>query len=625
MLFEDPFKAGNNGNSDTDLWLKESSKSHSIVFERYNAFDDASMDSTSAISIGQQPNAILDMFERNTTHHLMMISLLEYICFLHAQDETDSGELFKIVCERLSKMKLMPENLYLDEFKAVRIKHQSALTDLMKGAIQSMQTGGVSSLYPEKLWQVKVTRDVASFGYRSWYNDMFDCEENIGHGGFGHVLKVRNKLDRKYYAIKRVTLLDSHPDACLKTLREVQIISNLNHPNIVRYHSSWLEYGSDMQDEDEKFGMEEIKSSQRTRQHSTYDDKPIKNDIFIGKFGLNPLTFKSKLAIKDSHAFPNQVVKKTVLLRRSISNGNVPYSAQSFDDVCYCINSSENETRKKSKQASMKLFLYIQMELCHGTLQDWLRDRNSKIKHTRDVESVLNMEIFNQLLLGVQYIHKKYLLHRDIKPANIFINVQNQEKILVKIGDFGLARHDNNPKSPSDYHGPFRFSSADSNDNSEWSQSGKHHQTAGIGTTTYAAPEQKVSHEYTNKVDIYSLGIILYELIKPFDTEMERILSIKAALKGTLCPDVKKVWVKESSFVLSMTSLYPADRPSASEVLASSLFLNKNNECEDLQAIIKKQSEEIEKLKQLLSQKNNLNICLKCQALCTHKIEYHTK
>lgn len=39
MLFEDPLKAGNNGNSDTDLWLKESSKSHSIVFERYNAFD----------------------------------------------------------------------------------------------------------------------------------------------------------------------------------------------------------------------------------------------------------------------------------------------------------------------------------------------------------------------------------------------------------------------------------------------------------------------------------------------------------------------------------------------------------------------------------------------------------
>lgn len=41
----------------------------------------------------------------------------------------------------------------------------------------------------------------------------------------------------------------------LQTLREVQIISNLNHPNIVRYHSSWLEYGSDMQDDDEMFGM----------------------------------------------------------------------------------------------------------------------------------------------------------------------------------------------------------------------------------------------------------------------------------------------------------------------------------------------------------------------------------
>lgn len=67
---------------------------------------------------------------------------------------------------------------------------------------------------------VAFSRDVASFGYRSWYNDMFDCEENIGHGGFGHVLKVRNKLDRKYYAIKRVALLDSHPDACLKVIAD---------------------------------------------------------------------------------------------------------------------------------------------------------------------------------------------------------------------------------------------------------------------------------------------------------------------------------------------------------------------------------------------------------------------
>lgn len=55
-------------------------------------------------------------------------------------------------------------------------------------------------------------------------------------------LKVRNKLDERLYAIKRIILNRSEKLLNKKLTREVKLLSRLNHENVVRYYNSWIEY-----------------------------------------------------------------------------------------------------------------------------------------------------------------------------------------------------------------------------------------------------------------------------------------------------------------------------------------------------------------------------------------------
>ncbi|BGP42493.1 eukaryotic translation initiation factor 2-alpha kinase [Rhodotorula kratochvilovae] len=74
----------------------------------------------------------------------------------------------------------------------------------------------------------------------SRYRAEFEELEFLGRGGGGQVVKARNKLDGHLYAIKKIRL-PSDKASEAKLLREVTIWSRMNHPNIVRYHTSWTE------------------------------------------------------------------------------------------------------------------------------------------------------------------------------------------------------------------------------------------------------------------------------------------------------------------------------------------------------------------------------------------------
>lgn len=118
-----------------------------------------------------------------------------------------------------------------------------------------------------------------------------------------------------------------------------------------------------------------------------------------------------------------------------------------------------------------------------GNLFHYVRRR----KKLSDEESCF---FFNQVCIGIHYLHENSIIHRDLKPENILIS-QNS---TVKICDFG------------------------------WCAEGNGERSTYCGTLDYMAPEILRGHNYTNKVDIWALGILLFEMshgFPPFDAKSE--------------------------------------------------------------------------------------------------------
>ena len=75
---------------------------------------------------------------------------------------------------------------------------------------------------------------------QSRLNTEFEVIGVIGQGGFGEVLKVKNKLDSRFYAIKRIRI-NPNSKQNKQITREIKLLSRLNHENVVRYYSTWVE------------------------------------------------------------------------------------------------------------------------------------------------------------------------------------------------------------------------------------------------------------------------------------------------------------------------------------------------------------------------------------------------
>ncbi|MCQ2818167.1 MAG: serine/threonine-protein kinase Nek [archaeon] len=185
-------------------------------------------------------------------------------------------------------------------------------------------------------------------------------------------------------------------------------------------------------------------------------------------------------------------------------------------------------------------------ELCkNGDLTDVIKKH--KMKGIKIPEDNI-IDWLTQICFALTHIHNKRIIHRDLKPNNLFLSSHN----VIKIGDFGASKS-------------LLFKN----------------QLAGtvVGTPLYMSPEVVDAKEYNNKVDMWSLGVILYELItlkNPFEAN-SMPASFNKILQSKYPPLPESTNKELKDLVYSLIQVDPNKRPSASEVLETNIIKERAN------------------------------------------------
>jgi translation initiation factor 2-alpha kinase 4 len=216
------------------------------------------------------------------------------------------------------------------------------------------------------------------------------------------VVKAQNRLDGRFYAVKKIALDPQREENNRKILREVMTLSRLHHQYVVRYYQAWLENDDGGNQEDLSITVNDHDIGVQSSTFSLGDDwlsmsgRPSSNASFI------------QFANDDD-------------------------DDPSSDDDGGSGDDADNKTTQRPLRIETEQIiapartLYLQMEYCEKkTLQD-------AIAVGLDISE--SWRIFRQIVEALVHIHSQGMVHRDLKPTNIFLDGNGD----VKIGDFGLA------------------------------------------------------------------------------------------------------------------------------------------------------------------------------------------
>jgi NIMA (never in mitosis gene a)-related kinase 1/4/5 len=258
----------------------------------------------------------------------------------------------------------------------------------------------------------------------------------------------------------------------------------------------------------------------------------------LGKGGFGTVTLVSSKNKNDNRLYVLKEIKldneknkaseamKEATLMKSLHHPNIIGYVQSFvERDCLC----------------------IVMEYADGG------DLYSKIRHHKTVlrcrmseETILDMLV--QICLGLKHMHDRHILHRDIKSQNVFLT--KSSPAIIKLGDLGISRQLN---------GSMELARTQ------------------IGTPYYLSPEIIAGKHYGKKSDMYSLGVVLFEMMNlelPFQAQNFPQLVTKI-LAGPLPPLCNEYSLPLRNIVFQLLERDPKNRPSVNSLLRLDILRNR--------------------------------------------------
>lgn len=526
---------------------------------------------------------------------------------------------------------------------------------------------------------------------QSRLNTEFEVIGVVGQGAFGEVLKVKNKLDSRFYAIKRIRTNPNSRQYNNQIIREIKLLSRLNHENVVRYYSTWAERYEEVyetvnkrrkrtqsQESESPKSTSQLVRFRKLTENNDHEDNlstssddstagainwcKTENDIgdrdfsSISGSALGIKQFSSGSSCSSEGFYKTEIEnskfqantdddiefededesqdeeeeifrKKNLKEKKDISpHFYLENKKDDTDDSVIFAENSSDQMKSQSSKSSLEFtlrgksssrdmedsnddddsenedenddaisenenskvnrqFIYIQMEYCGGKTLKYLIEQGLY----NDEEKVWCL--LREILQGLHHIHDQGMIHRDLKPGNVLIDKNGH----AKLADFGLATSkfllntqpagsgeagEIHRQNSQNFQDPNLISSTSNQNIDSISLSGA------VGTALYVAPELLVPFTknkffYTHKVDIYSLGVMFYEMCFPFSTNMERIHVIQNLRQKTIDFNEnidKELFEKQIFLIKEMLNHDPIKRPSAKDLLLNDMIPRKADE-----------------------------------------------
>ncbi|KAK5121450.1 hypothetical protein LTR85_005283 [Meristemomyces frigidus] len=525
--------------------------------------------SAEALSTALNGLSLPDRSSSNGSHSQMLLhALLEERCMndvlrehrvgLQGTQRPDDANLqaeatarYQKLCALLAPHNLISSGLEHDGLSSTRQRYREGLDLLSRSAITTAaqrpsvpaplrrlltenDASHLSTSRPQALQLARMDSDASSvldsmtpahaMLEPNRYARDFDELGILGKGGYGTVYCVKHKLDSNQYAVKvvpisaaRVARIRARGQQELDDLLvELRTLARLDHPNIVRYFSGWIQWTN----------VASLPHGSETS--SRYDHHRGNAQVWSEE----P---EAVLGAENNEAS----------LGRVVTQSDEDSMGITFESSAWQNDTTAGETMEHHQQASFMshseidaidefispapgpvLALHLQMAVYPTTLADFLMpsesslDKNAPHPLAHCFHLQPSLSILMALLEGVEYLHNVGIVHRDLKPANIFMAENSNPRstrgsvdlllcvecrvagtasattLKVRIGDFGLvtalAPHERNKDARS----------------------------SPVGTEIYR-PLAATSNA-SPSLDIFALGIIAFELLWPFSTRMER-------------------------------------------------------------------------------------------------------